>query len=363
MYGLKFLVLRLDMSIIFAILIFSFLIFIHEFGHFITAKLSGVQVNEFSMFMGPAIWKKQKGETLYSIRCIPIGGYCAMEGEDGDSDNPRAFGRAAWWKRLIILVAGAAFNFVAGLLLVAVVYAPAEAYVAPVISHFEEFATVDDYGLQLGDRILEIDGRKVLMLEDVGVLLQLNEGDYHDIVVERDGQRVELNDFYLERHKQIQDGNEVMLCGFSYGQVEEFTFASKVQYIWNRTINWIRSTFWGLEMLLTGKAGVQDMSGPVGIVQMMGQVADESPTVGIAILSLLQFGAYIAVNLAVMNLLPIPALDGGRVVALLLTTVFEAITHKKLDPKYEGYLHAVGMVLLLGLMAVIMLKDIIFIFK
>jgi regulator of sigma E protease len=145
--------------------------------------------------------------------------------------------------------------------------------------------------------------------------------------------------------------------------VEEFTFASKVQYIWNRTINWIRSTFWGLEMLLTGKAGVQDMSGPVGIVQMMGQVADESPTVGIAILSLLQFGAYIAVNLAVMNLLPIPALDGGRVVALLLTTVFEAITHKKLDPKYEGYLHAVGMVLLLGLMAVIMLKDIIFIFK
>ena len=109
------------MGIIFAILIFSFLIFIHEFGHFITAKLSGVQVNEFSMFMGPAIWKKQKGETLYSIRCIPIGGYCAMEGEDGDSDNPRAFGRAAWWKRLIILVAGAALNFIAGLLLVAIV--------------------------------------------------------------------------------------------------------------------------------------------------------------------------------------------------------------------------------------------------
>ena len=103
------------MSVLFAILIFSFLIFIHELGHFVAAKLSGVQVNEFSMFMGPAIFKKQIGETLYSIRCIPIGGYCAMEGEDGGSDNPRAFDKAAWWKRLIILVAGAAMNFVAGI--------------------------------------------------------------------------------------------------------------------------------------------------------------------------------------------------------------------------------------------------------
>ena len=180
------------MSILFAILIFSFLIFIHEFGHFITAKLSGVQVNEFSMFMGPAIWKKQKGETLYSIRCIPIGGYCAMEGEDGDSDNPRAFGKTAWWKRLIILIAGAAMNFLAGLLIVAIVYAPAQGYVAPEITHFEDYATVDDYGLQVGDRFVEIDGSKVLLMNDVDMLLMLNEGDYHDLVVERNGRRVEL---------------------------------------------------------------------------------------------------------------------------------------------------------------------------
>ena len=119
------------MSIVFAILLFSVLIFVHELGHFVAAKLSGVQVNEFSMFMGPAIFKKQKGETLYSIRCIPIGGYCAMEGEDEDTDNPRSFHKAAWWKRLIILVAGAAMNFLAGLLILVAVYAPAKEFNVP----------------------------------------------------------------------------------------------------------------------------------------------------------------------------------------------------------------------------------------
>ena len=130
------------MSILFAILLFSFLIFVHELGHFVAAKLSGVQVNEFSMFMGPAIFKKQHGETLYSIRCIPIGGYCAMEGEDADTENPRSFQIAAWWKRLIILVAGAAMNFVVGVLIMMIVYAPAKQIVTPVIDRFEQWSTV-----------------------------------------------------------------------------------------------------------------------------------------------------------------------------------------------------------------------------
>ena len=125
------------MSVLFAILLFSILIFLHELGHFAAAKLSGVQVNEFSMFMGPAIWKKQVGETLYAIRLIPIGGFCAMEGEDGDSDNPRAFDKAAWWKRLIILIAGAAMNFITGVLLMVVIFLPMERAVMPVIESFE----------------------------------------------------------------------------------------------------------------------------------------------------------------------------------------------------------------------------------
>ena len=352
------------LSILFAILIFSFLIFIHEFGHFITAKLSGVQVNEFAMFMGPAIWKKKKGETLYSIRCIPIGGYCAMEGEDEDTENPRSFQKAAWWKRLGILLAGAFMNFVAGILILCIVYAPAKAYLAPVISSFEDYATVDDYGLQVGDEIVEIDGTKILLMSDISVLLTLNEGDYHDITVVRNGERIEFDNFHLERHEVPQeDGSTAMLCGFSYGKAMEFTFGSKLQYVFNTAVDWVRTVGWSLEMLFTGKAGLADMSGPVGIVGQMSDVAASSETVWDAVLNVLYFGAFIAINLGVMNLLPIPALDGGRAVALLLTTAVEAIIGKKIDPKYEGYIHAAGMILLLGLMAVIMFKDVIFLFK
>lgn len=255
-------------------------------------------------------------------------------------------------------------NFLAGLLLVSIVYAPAQSYVAPVIYHFEDYATVDDYGLQVGDRFVEIDGSKVLLHNDVRLLLMLNPGDYHDLVVERDGQLITLDNFHLERHEvKKEDGSTTMLCGFSYGEEVQFTFAGKLEYVWNTAIDWIRTVFWSLEMLLTGKAGIADMSGPVGIVQQMGEVADQSDTIGAAVLNLLYFGGFIAVNLAVMNLLPLPALDGGRVVALLLTTGIEAITRKKINPKYEGYIHAGGMILLLLLMAVIMFKDILFLFR
>ncbi len=351
-------------SIIFSIFIFGFLIFVHELGHFLTAKLSGVQVNEFALFMGPAIWKKQIGETLYSLRTIPIGGYCAMEGEDEDSDNPRSFQKAAWWKRLIILLAGAAMNFVAGLLLVAIVFAPAEGFVAPVVESFEEYCTIDGAnGLQVGDRFVEVDGEKIYLHSDFSMMLALNEGDIHDIVVERNGKLVELNDFYLERHEVTdEEGNKSMMLGFSFGTVDA-TFGNRLSFIWNTAAGWVRSVRLSLQMLITGKAGFADMSGPVGIVGTMTDVAASSETTLDAVLNLLYFGAFIAINLAVMNLLPIPALDGGRAVALLLTTAVEAITKKKINPKYEGYIHAAGMILLLGLMAVIMFKDVISLFK
>lgn len=352
------------MSILFAILIFSFLIFIHEFGHFITAKMSGVQVNEFSMFMGPLLWKKQIGETLYSIRLIPFGGYCAMEGENGDSENPRAFTSAAWWKRLIILAAGAFMNFVTGLVVLALMLAPAKQFITPTIASFESFATINgENGLQVGDRFVSIDGEKIYQHTDFSLILSLNEGDYHDIVVERDGKRVELPNFFLERHEvTYEDGSKANLLGFTFG-IENATFSNKVSNTFATAFNWVRSIRLSFSMLFTGKAGVSDLSGPVGIVQQMGQMADEAPSWVDGLLDMLYFGAFIAINLAVMNLLPIPALDGGRIVALLLTTGIEAVTHKKLDPKYEAYIHGFGMLLLLVLMAVIMLKDIIFIFK
>ncbi len=347
------------MVIVFAILIFSFLIFIHEFGHFFAAKLSGVKVNEFAVFMGPKLVKWQRGETLYSIRCIPIGGFCAMEGEDEETDDPRSFQKATWWKRLAILLAGSAMNFIAGLLIFLLVFAPAKAIAQPVITEAEPGCTVvREDGLHIGDRFLEINGEKIYVSSNVTMLFQIFGGDTHDILVERDGKQVFLDDFKMETHLfQNADGTTSERYGFAFG-MEEADLGSILSLTWNTAIDNIRSVRLSLQMLFTGLASITDLSGPVGIVQIMSDTAAASESTQDAISNILYIGGIIAVNLAVMNLLPIPALDGGRAVALLLTTVIEKITGKKLNPKIEGYIHGVGMILLLALMAIIMFKDI-----
>ena len=352
------------MSIFFAILIFSLLVFVHELGHFVCAKLSGIQVNEFSLFLGPAIWKKQVGETLYAIRCIPFGGYCAMEGEDEDTDNPRAFHRAAWWKRLIVLVAGAAMNFVIGVVMFAIVFAPSQAFITPVVDTVEEGCLLaGEEGIMPGDRIVEVDGENIYLYTNFSTFIGMKGGDVHDLVLERDGELIVLDDFLMQKAEfRNEDGTTSMRYGFSFS-LEEATFAGKIRYTWYNVLDSIRNIRVSLQMLLTGKAGIQDLSGPVGIVDQMSQVAQESPTWIDAALNLLYFGGFLAINLAVMNLLPIPALDGGRVVGLLITTAVETVIGKKIDPKYEGYLHMAGMVLLLGLMAFVMFKDIFVIFQ
>lgn len=352
------------MTIVFAILLFSLLIFIHELGHFVAAKLSGVQVNEFAIFMGPAIFKKKIGETEYSIRCIPIGGYCAMEGEDEDSDNPRAFGRAKWWKRLIILVAGAAMNFVTGLLIFAILYLPGDQVVAPVISEFTEcciFNTED--GLQLGDEILKLDGETIYVNNDISTILGLNSTVKHDITVLRDGKKLVFDDLEMAHTHTNENGEAYLHYGFAFGEIRKVNFLGKLDYVWKVSIDTVRMVRLSLQMLFRGQAGIQDLTGPVGIVQIMSETAESAENAKDAVLNMLYFGGFIAINLAVMNLLPFPALDGGRVVALLLTTTIEGITKKKINPKYEGYIHGIGMVLLLALMAFVLFKDIFVIFK
>ena len=352
------------MSILFAILLFSLLIFLHELGHFVAAKLSGVRVNEFSMFMGPAIWKKQKGETLYSIRCIPIGGYCAMEGEDGGSDDPRSFDRAAWWKRLIILAAGSLMNFLTGLVLLGIFFGPDQQFIMPVVTQIEEGCSIaGEDGIREGDRILEVDGEKIYVYSDFQMILDLNGGENHDLVLLRDGQRVELKDFAMVKGEfPNEDGSTSLRYGFSFSLVPA-SFTETVKYVWNSALDMVRMVRLSLKMLLSGQAGIRDVGGPVMIVQQMTQVAEASATTYFAVMNLIYFGAFIAINLAVMNLLPIPALDGGRIVCLLITTLVEAATHEKINPKYEGYLHGVGMILLLALMALIMFKDIFVLIK
>jgi len=349
------------MTIVFAILLFSFLIFIHELGHFLAAKASGVRVNEFAMFMGPAILKWGKGETQYSIRCIPIGGYCAMEGEDEDTDDPRSFQKAAWWKRLIILVAGSFMNFVAGFIIFAIVFAPYKQFHTPVIDYAEPGCTVvREGGLQIGDEFVKIDGERIYEQSDVSMFFALNPSETHDLVIRRNGEKLVFDDYKMETH--LFPGEEAERYGFTFG-TEEATFGRKVSHIWKSGINVVRNVRLSLQMLFTGQAGLSDMTGPVGIVQIMSDSAEAAETRGAAFRTIMYIGGFIAINLAVMNLLPLPALDGGRVFGLLLTCTIEGITRKKLNPKYEGYIHGIGMILLLLLMGVILFKDIFMIFK
>ncbi len=349
------------MTILFAVLLFSILIFVHELGHFLAAKAFKVRVNEFAMFMGPAIVKWGKGETQYSIRCIPIGGYCAMEGEDQDTNDPRSFQKADWWKRLIILVAGSAMNLVAGFLILAIVFAPAKQFITPVIDMAEPGCTVvREGGLQVGDEFVEIDGERIYVQSDFSMFLQLNPSQTHDLVVRRNGQKLVFDDYQMEKH--LFPGEETERYGFSFG-VEDATFGKKIQYTWNSGLNVIRSVRLSLQMMVSGQAGLKDMTGPVGIVQIMSDSAESAENSTDAFLNMLYIGGFIAINLAVMNMLPIPALDGGRVFGLLLTCAIEGITRKKLDPKYEGYVHGIGMILLLAFMAIILFKDIFVIFK
>lgn len=360
-------------SILFGIFLFSLLIFIHELGHFAAAKTFGVQVNEFSMFMGPVLFKKQKGETLYSIRLIPIGGFCEMEGENGDSISPRSFTAAAWWKRLVILVAGPLMNLVAGLVLFGCFFAPQERYIVPVVDQVEPGSAVaadeNRDGIREGDRILEIDGERIYMYSDFDLVLtanadsQNNPENRHDLVLLRHGQRVELRDFAMQKRQfQEEDGSVSLRYGFSFGSVER-SVTSLLKQTWNACLSNIRMVRISLKMLFTGKAGLKDMSGPVGIVQMMSETSARSSSLYYAFLNMLSFGGLISVNLGIMNLLPIPALDGGRSLGVVLTALVEGITRKKINPKYEGYIHGAGMIALLALMALIMFKDIFVIVK
>lgn len=354
----------LVLAIAFAVILFSILIFVHELGHFVAAKLSGVQVNEFSMFMGPAIAKWTRGETQYTIRCIPVGGYCAMEGEEEDTDNPRSFQKAAWWKRLVILAAGSFMNFLTGVLIVAVVLFWQPRYTTTQLVQVEDWCSASvTGGLQTGDQILEFDGKKIRIYEDFKLATMLAQDGNYDITVLRNGIKVELEDVPMIRQLAADStGAQSWRYGLTFDRPET-TAGSVPGRILPTALNYVDSVIVSLEMLFTGQAGLQDMTGAVGIVQIMSESAAGEEDLSMAILNMLYFGGFLAINLAVMNILPIPALDGGRIVGLLLTTAVETVTRKKINPKYEGYIHMIGMIALLALMALITFKDIFTIIK
>ncbi len=340
--------------VVLAILIFGLLVGIHELGHFTVAKLFGVRVQEFALGMGPALWKKQGKETLYALRAVPFGGYCMM-GEDEASDDPRAFPNQAPWKRALILAAGAFMNFLLGLVIVVILYSGAYAFRTSEIADFMPGCPYEsEEGLHKGDRIWKIDGKRIYMSFDVEDFLAQGDGVY-DFVVLRDGKKVTLRDFHFVPLEY--EGYSQKMYGIYYGY-DLATPRTVVQNAWDTCMEFGRWIFMGLSEMLHGKVSMEDVSGPVAIVDIMAETGETAETTGDALYNVFYLAAFIAVNLCIMNLLPLPALDGGRIFLLLVTWLIESVTHKKLDPRYEGYIHAAGMVLLLGLMAVIMFHDI-----
>ena len=244
------------MYIIIAIIAFGLLIAVHEFGHFSAAKLLGIKVNEFSIGMGPAILKRQRGETFYALRCLPIGGYCAMEGEDEETDDPRAFTRQPGWKRLIVLCAGSFMNFILGFLLVLVVYVQAAGFYSPVIDSFAEGCPYEGgQALMAGDEIYSVDGHRTWFMGNVSTFLSRGDGVY-DIVVIRDGEKVELKDFELVPVEY--EG------GMSYGlvfAVEPATFGSVLRNTWYSTMDCVRIVWLSLSDLVAGAVGLDQLTG------------------------------------------------------------------------------------------------------
>ena len=342
-----------------AILVFGVLIAVHELGHFMAAKACGVRVNEFSIGMGPALWKKQKGETQYSLRLFPVGGFCAMEGEEEDSDDPTALNNQGFWAKLLIFAAGAAMNFIAGLLIILVLYADAQAFYVPVVAGFADGCPLESAdGLQEGDRLLRIDGEKVYVYSDISLLMGLNKTGAFDLQIERNGEVITLRDFTMERREYTdQSGKAYTGYGLYFG-AEEATLGRKLSYSWNNAMDFARLVRLSLQMLVTGQAGVKDLSGPVGIVSTMTQVGEQAATTRAAVENIAYLAALIAVNLAVMNLLPLPALDGGKIFFLVINAVSMLLFKKQIPAKYENYIHFAGLILLLALMAVITFSDV-----
>lgn len=342
-----------------AILVFGVLIAVHELGHFMAAKACGVRVNEFSIGMGPALWKKQKGETQYSLRLFPVGGFCAMEGEEEDSDDPTALNNQGFWAKLLIFAAGAAMNFIAGLLIILVLYADAQAFYVPVVAGFADGCPLESAdGLQEGDRLLRIDGEKVYVYSDISLLMGLNKTGAFDLQIERNGEVITLRDFTMER-REYTDQNGKAYTGYGlYFGAEEATLGRKLSYSWNNAMDFVRLVRLSLQMLVTGQAGVKDLSGPVGIVSTMTQVGEQAATTRAAMENIAYLAALIAVNLAVMNLLPLPALDGGKIFFLVINAVSMQLFKKQIPAKYENYIHFAGLILLLALMAVITFSDV-----
>ena len=353
------------MTIVLVILLFGLLIFVHELGHFVVAKLCGVKVEQFTIGFGPAIFKKQIGETLYAVRLLPIGGAVMMKGESGEEellvgkngsdvseqssqDDSDSFYGASKIKRLLICIAGSGMNLIAGILIMLILFAPVTAVYSSTITDFMDgFEFEGESGFEVGDKITKINGFNIYIYSDVITALTLGEGEDFDFTVIRDGNKIKLNDVPLEK-KVVDAETGKKLYGFNFG-IEELNFGGRIGYAFKNAASFIQSAYKSFGMLITGQVKSDQMMGTVGIAGEMNERAKQSGE------ELWYFVAFISINLAVVNMLPIPALDGGKVLFILI----EAITRKKLNPKYESYISLAGLILILVLFVFVTYNDIV----
>lgn len=336
-------------KIIIAILLFSGIVLFHELGHFLLAKKNDICVQEFALGLGPTLWGVQKGETKYSIKALPLGGCCMMLGEDEEDSDPRAFNNKSAPARFSVIVAGPVFNFILAFFmsLVVIGFAGADpAMVGEVGKDTGAYAA----GIRAGDQITRLDGSRVYLFREISLFNYMNnENPDVEVTYKRDGKSTTVN-----VHRTKNEGYYIL--GITSPPALEVGPLGLIKYSILEVRYQIKATFISLKYLLSGKASLNDMSGPVGIVKMIGDTYDQSIIYGIkiALISIMSFGILLSANLGVMNLLPIPALDGGRLVFIII----EMIRRKKMSPQREGMVHLAGLVLLLALMFLVMANDI-----
>ncbi len=332
------------MIILIGILLFGLLVFVHELGHFLAARIFGIRVHAFSVGMGPAIWKKEKGGVLYSLRLLPVGGYVKLLGEDESSEDAAAFGNKSPIARILVLFAGGFMNILIGFLIFLLVFSFVGETRVPVIGQVVENSPAEVAGLMPNDTILSIDGDAVHIQNDVTLALLKNGAEPREVTVRRGEEKktVTITPVYSEE-------NGGYILGF-YPAVRKMTPSLTIKTAFYNTTFVVKLVYFSLGQILTGGVKLAEMSGPVGIVGEMQTAANSA----MPILSLLNFMGLIAVNLGVMNLLPIPALDGGRIFFILV----EMVRRKPIKPEHEGLVHFIGFALLMLLMLLITFSDI-----
>ncbi len=339
------------MSIILALIIFSLIILIHELGHFLLAKRGGVTVEEFSLGMGPRLISTVKGGTRYSLKLLPFGGSCMMLGEDEATTEEGSFASKSVWTRISVIAAGPIFNFILAFVL-SVIIIGSIGVDKPVILAVSEGFPAAEAGIQKGDTILKMNGTKIRLSREVTNYVTFHQGEDVTFVYEHEGEErtVTLSPEQNEGGRYIFGLSTVSSYREKVGAWETLKYSAyEVKY-------WIQTTISSLKMLFTGQVGLNDMSGPVGVVTIIGDTYKESAADGgfYIWLNMLNISILLTANLGVMNLLPLPALDGGRLVFLII----EAIRRKRIDPEKEGMVHFVGLMLLMVLMIVVMFNDI-----